>query len=162
MRAVKRNEPLDPVELAAELIRRPSVTPKDAGALPLLAGVLEQAGFVCQLQEFGEPGTESVLNLYARCGKSGRNLCFAGHMDVVPPGDLEAWTVPPFTGRSHGDALYGRGATDMKGAIACSPATRRVRAPTARRSCSTGLPPAARHSTPVSSASRPASRRSAT
>jgi succinyl-diaminopimelate desuccinylase len=119
MRAVKRNEPLDPVGLAAELIRRPSVTPKDEGALPLLAGVLEQAGFACQLQEFSEPGTEPVLNLYARYGKSGRNFCFAGHMDVVPPGDLEAWTVPPFTGRSHGDALYGRGATDMKGAIAC-------------------------------------------
>ncbi len=117
--ALRRNQPLDPVELAAELIRRPSVTPKDEGAIPYLAGVLERLGFTCHIQEFIEPGTEPVLNLYARIGKTGRNFCFAGHTDVVPPGDLDAWTIAPFAGRIEGDALYGRGAADMKGAIAC-------------------------------------------
>lgn len=113
------NEPLDPVDLAAALIRRPSVTPKDEGALPYLAGVLERLGFACSLQEFGEPGTEPVLNLYARIGKSGRNFCFAGHTDVVPPGNLAAWSVAPFSGQIADGTLHGRGAADMKGAIAC-------------------------------------------
>jgi succinyl-diaminopimelate desuccinylase len=113
------NGPVDPVTLAAELIRRPSVTPKDEGAIPLLAGVLERLGFACDVQEFSEPGSEPVLNLYARLGASGRNFCFAGHMDVVPPGDINTWTVPPFAGKIVGDALYGRGAVDMKSAIAC-------------------------------------------
>lgn len=119
MTALRRNEPLDPVELAAELIRRPSVTPKDEGAIPYLAGVLERLGFACHLQEFTEPGTEPVLNLYARLGTGGRNFCFAGHTDVVPPGDLGAWSIAPFAGKIDGEALYGRGAADMKGAIAC-------------------------------------------
>ncbi|HEX7968339.1 MAG TPA: succinyl-diaminopimelate desuccinylase, partial [Stellaceae bacterium] len=117
--ALRRNEPLDPVELAAELIRRPSVTPKDAGAIPYLAGVLERLGFTCHIQEFTEPGADPVLNLYARIGEGGRNFCFAGHTDVVPPGNLDAWTIAPFAGKIDGGALYGRGAADMKGAIAC-------------------------------------------
>jgi succinyl-diaminopimelate desuccinylase len=116
---LRRNEALDPVELAAELIRRPSVTPKDEGAIPYLAGVLERLGFTCHVQEFAEPGTDPVLNLYARIGTSARNLCFAGHTDVVPVGNRDAWTVAPFAGSVIGDTLYGRGATDMKGAIAC-------------------------------------------
>ncbi|MGO8914738.1 MAG: succinyl-diaminopimelate desuccinylase [Stellaceae bacterium] len=119
MTALRRNQPLDPVELAAELIRRPSVTPRDEGALPYLAGVLERLGFACHLEEFTEPGTEPVLNLYARIGTAGRNFCFAGHTDVVPPGNLAAWSVAPFAGRIDGDTLHGRGAADMKGAIAC-------------------------------------------
>jgi succinyl-diaminopimelate desuccinylase len=119
MTAAKRNEPLDPVELAAQLIRRPSVTPKDEGTIPYLAGVLERLGFRCHVQEFTEPGTEPVLNLYARIGTGGRNLCFAGHTDVVPPGPLEAWSIAPFAGKIDGDTLHGRGAADMKGAIAC-------------------------------------------
>ena len=109
----------DPAALAAALIRAPSVTPKDAGAIPLLVQVLEGLGFTCHVLEFGEPGTAPILNLYARRGESGRNFCFAGHTDVVPPGDPAAWTVDPFGGAVLGDALYGRGATDMKGAIAC-------------------------------------------
>jgi len=119
MRALKRNEPLDPVALAAELIRRPSVTPRDEGAIPYLGEVLESLGFTCHAEEFAEPGTEPVLNLYARLGTSGRNFCFAGHTDVVPPGRLEAWRIAPFTGRIEDGRLHGRGATDMKGAIAC-------------------------------------------
>jgi succinyl-diaminopimelate desuccinylase len=119
MTAIRRNEPLDPIALAAELIRRPSITPRDEGAIPHLARVLERLGFTCHLREFAEPGTEPVLNLYARIGNTGRNFCFAGHMDVVPPGNLEAWTVEPFAGVVTAEALLGRGAADMKGAIAC-------------------------------------------
>jgi succinyl-diaminopimelate desuccinylase len=118
MRAPQRSAPLDPADIAAELIRRPSVTPQDEGAIPLLAGVLERLGFACHLQEFSEPGTAPVLNLYARVGDSGCNFCFAGHMDVVPPGAVDAWTVPPFAATVRDGTLYGRGATDMKGAIA--------------------------------------------
>jgi len=119
MTKAKRNEPLDPVELAAELIRRPSVTPKDAGTIPYLASVLERVGFRCDVQEFAEPGTDPIINLYARIGTKGRNLCFAGHTDVVPPGPLDAWKIAPFAGTIDGDTLHGRGAADMKGAIAC-------------------------------------------
>jgi succinyl-diaminopimelate desuccinylase len=119
MALIRRNEPLDPVALAAELVRRPSVTPKDEGAIPHLARVLEGLGFACEPQTFSEPGTEPVLNLYARFGKGGRNFCFAGHTDVVPPGDLAAWKIAPFTGQIENGTLHGRGAADMKGAIAC-------------------------------------------
>jgi succinyl-diaminopimelate desuccinylase len=119
MTKAKRNEPLDPVDLAAELIRRPSVTPKDEGTIPYLAGVLERVGFRCDVQEFAEPGTDPIVNLYARIGEGGRNLCFAGHTDVVPPGPLDAWKIAPFAGTIDGDTLHGRGAADMKGAIAC-------------------------------------------
>jgi len=119
MASLRRNEPLDPVELAAELIRRPSVTPRDEGTLPYLAEVLGRLGFRCELKEFTEPGTEPVLNLYARIGSGGRNLCFAGHTDVVPPGNLDAWSIAPFAGRVEDGTLHGRGAADMKGAIAC-------------------------------------------
>ncbi|HLJ63795.1 MAG TPA: succinyl-diaminopimelate desuccinylase [Stellaceae bacterium] len=110
---------LDPIILAGDLIRRPSVTPRDEGTLPYLAGVLESLGFTCHLQEFSEPGTEPVLNLYARVGTSGRNFCFAGHTDVVPPGDRAAWSQDPFSGAVVNEALWGRGSSDMKGAIAC-------------------------------------------
>jgi succinyl-diaminopimelate desuccinylase len=115
----RRNEPVDPVDLAAALIRRPSVTPKDEGTIPYLAGVLERLGFRCDIQEFAEPGTDPIVNLYARIGTTGRNLCFAGHTDVVPPGPLDAWKIAPFAGEIDGDTLHGRGAADMKGAIAC-------------------------------------------
>jgi succinyl-diaminopimelate desuccinylase len=114
-----RPAPLDPVALAADLIRAPSVTPADEGAILHLAAALEGLGFTCHTVEFTEPGTDPVLNLYARIGKGGRNFCFAGHTDVVPPGNLAGWTVDPFAGTVADGTLWGRGAADMKGAIAC-------------------------------------------
>jgi succinyl-diaminopimelate desuccinylase len=117
--AAARLAPIDPMALAADLIRAPSVTPADAGAIPHLAATLEGLGFTCETVTFAEPGAEPVLNLYARLGKKGRNFCFAGHTDVVPPGDRAGWTVDPFAGTVADGALWGRGAADMKGAIAC-------------------------------------------
>ncbi len=110
---------IDPAHLAAELIRFPSVTPQDAGAIPFLARTLEGLGFACETVEFAEPGTDKVLNLYARLGKTGRNFCFAGHTDVVPPGNLAGWSSDPFAAAQRDGVLIGRGAADMKGAIAC-------------------------------------------
>ncbi|MEO5373679.1 MAG: succinyl-diaminopimelate desuccinylase [Alphaproteobacteria bacterium] len=106
----------DPLPLAEALIRRPSVTPADAGALDVLEDVLREMGFVCQRLPFSSPGTDSVENLYARLGTTGPNFCFAGHTDVVPAG--QGWTVDPFGGAVVGGNLFGRGAADMKGAIA--------------------------------------------
>jgi succinyl-diaminopimelate desuccinylase len=111
-------EAVDPAALAAELIRCPSVTPKDAGAIDVLVRALDRLGFACTKLEFTEPDTEPVLNLYARLGRSGRNFCFAGHTDVVPVGRRESWTVDPFGAEVIDGALYGRGAADMKGGIA--------------------------------------------
>lgn len=110
---------IDPLALAEALIRAPSVTPHDGGALPHLATELEKRGFRCELKEFSEPGTDPILNLYARIGTSGRNFCFAGHTDVVPPGPREAWTSDPFAPAVRDGMLYGRGASDMKAAVAC-------------------------------------------
>lgn len=112
-------DPQDPVALAQALIRCESVTPAEGGALSLLESVLRPAGFACHRMTFGAPGTPDVENLYARLGSEAPHLCFAGHTDVVPPGDLAAWTVPPFAGEIRGGLLYGRGAVDMKGGIAC-------------------------------------------
>jgi len=109
----------DPVALAQALIRCESVTPAEGGALTLLEGVLDAAGFECHRITFSEPGFPDVENLYARLGNTGPNLCFAGHTDVVPAGNLDAWTSPPFGAEIHGGVLYGRGAVDMKGEIAC-------------------------------------------
>ena len=108
----------DPVALARRLIGAPSVTPDDKGAIAILAGALETLGFRCETLEFAEPGTAPILNLYARLGNEGRNFCFAGHTDVVPPGDAAAWSVDPFAGAVKGGMLYGRGAADMKSALA--------------------------------------------
>jgi len=104
---------LDPVLLARDLIRKPSVTPLDAGAMDTLQAVLEQLGFSCRRLKFGE-----VENLYARRGTAAPNLCFAGHTDVVPPGDPDAWAAPPFEATVEDGVLVGRGAVDMKGGIA--------------------------------------------
>jgi succinyl-diaminopimelate desuccinylase len=112
-----KNTALDPAALAAELIRRPSVTPKDEGALDIVAAALAELGFACHPLVFGD-GEEQVRNLYARFGTGRPNLCFAGHTDVVPAGPAEAWSSAPFAGASRDGMLYGRGAVDMKGAIA--------------------------------------------
>ena len=112
--------PPDPVALARELLRCPSVTPTEAGALGVLERVLRGAGFATHRMTFAEPGTDPVDNLYARIGGGAPHLVFAGHTDVVPPGDTSSWTHPPFAGEIVDGALYGRGAVDMKGAIACA------------------------------------------
>jgi succinyl-diaminopimelate desuccinylase len=111
--------PADPVTLAQALIRCESVTPNEGGALDFLQDVLGRSGFSCNRMTFSEPGTPDVENLYARIGTRGPNLCFAGHTDVVPPGDLAAWSSPPFAAEIRNGVLYGRGAVDMKGEIAC-------------------------------------------
>ncbi len=110
---------LDPIHFTQALIRCPSVTPDDAGVMAVLQAELERIGFTVQRQSFEEEGAETVENLYARYGASSPNLCFAGHLDVVPVGDAAAWKYPPFGAEIHGEHLYGRGAEDMKGAIAC-------------------------------------------
>ncbi len=109
----------DPVALAAALIRCASVTPDASGALDVVETALAGAGFACNRLRFSAPGTPDVDNLYARIGTGHPHLCFAGHVDVVPPGDAAAWTYPPFSGAIADDALWGRGAVDMKGGVAC-------------------------------------------
>ena len=111
--------PADPVTIARDLIRCRSVTPDEGGALAYLQALLSRAGFEAHRAIFTEPGTAPVDNLYARIGTSRPNLLFAGHTDVVPPGNEGAWSHPPFAGALAGDRLYGRGAVDMKGGIAC-------------------------------------------
>lgn len=109
---------IDPVNFAAELIRCPSVTPADAGALDLLEKVLTDIGFTCTRLPFQEPDTARVDNLYARIGDTAPHICFAGHTDVVPVGATDSWQKDPFSGEISDDKLWGRGAVDMKGAIA--------------------------------------------
>ena len=107
-----------PLALARALIRCESVTPADGGALDVVQEALETLGFTCHRLPFQEPGTAPVDNLYARRGEGRPNFCFAGHTDVVPTGDRESWTREPFAGVVEDGVLYGRGASDMKGAIA--------------------------------------------
>jgi succinyl-diaminopimelate desuccinylase len=109
----------DPVAIARDLIRCPSVTPAEGGALAYLGRVLDAAGFTVHRMTFGEPGTADVENLYARIGEGRPHLMLAGHTDVVPPGDEASWTHAPFAAEIANGVLYGRGAVDMKGAIAC-------------------------------------------
>ncbi len=113
------NDTIDPLDLSRALIRCPSVTPEEGGALDLLEWVLGGLGFTCHRLPFSEPGTADVDNLYARLGTQGRNFCFAGHTDVVPVGDAKDWCVDPFGAEIVDGTLYGRGAADMKSAIAC-------------------------------------------
>lgn len=108
-----------PLSLAQALLRCPSVTPEEGGALSFMEGVLKEAGFEVHRPVFAEPGTPDVENLYARYGTGKPYLLFAGHTDVVPPGDLGRWRHDPFSGEIEGGELYGRGAVDMKGGIAC-------------------------------------------
>src|ERR1700758_4705855 len=110
----------DALSIARDLVRCPSITPADAGALGVLENVLKRAGFELHRVSFGEPGTADIDNLYARIGNSAPHLTFAGHTDVVPPGDESAWSHGAFSGEIKDGFLYGRGAVDMKGGIACS------------------------------------------
>lgn len=109
----------DAIAIAQALVRCPSVTPQEGGALDYLGRLLAQAGFTCRRLPFSEPGTPDVDNLFARIGEGAPHLCFAGHTDVVPPGDAARWTHPPFAGEIADGFLWGRGAVDMKGDIAC-------------------------------------------
>jgi succinyl-diaminopimelate desuccinylase len=109
----------DPVAIARDLIRCPSVTPAEGGALAFLERALKGAGFATHRVTFSEPGAADVENLYARIGTGSPHLIFAGHTDVVPPGNEAAWTHPPFAAEVVDGTLFGRGAADMKGAIAC-------------------------------------------
>ena len=111
--------PVDPAENLAALIRCPSVTPAEGGALAALERMLKPLGFSVERPTFSEDGTPDVENLYARRSGNGPHLMFAGHTDVVPVGDEAAWTHPPFSADIAGGEMYGRGAVDMKGGIAC-------------------------------------------
>ena len=102
------------LKLAKELIRKPSVTPEDAGAINLLAKNLKSLGFNCKLVNF-----KNIKNLYAKLGKSSPNFCYAGHTDVVPPGNISDWSINPFKPVVKNNKLIGRGASDMKASIAC-------------------------------------------
>ena len=106
--------PISELKLAKELIRRPSVTPRDAGTINILAKNLRSLGFKCQLINF-----KNIKNLYAKLGKSSPNFCYAGHTDVVPPGNIKDWSVNPFKPAIKNNKLIGRGANDMKASIAC-------------------------------------------
>ena len=110
---------INEVSLAKDLVKCQSITPKDDGAINVVAKSLKKLGFKCQIMEFQEKGTAKIKNLYARIGKSSPNFCFAGHTDVVPVGDLKSWTVNPFGGVIKNQKLIGRGVSDMKGSIAC-------------------------------------------
>ena len=109
----------DPVAFARELIRCPSVTPEEGGAIAYLQRVLTEAGFDVHRVMFTEPGYDNIENLYARIGTGSPHFVFAGHTDVVPPGDSTLWSYAPFAGEVSEEVLFGRGAVDMKGAIAC-------------------------------------------
>ncbi|WP_316183289.1 succinyl-diaminopimelate desuccinylase [Bradyrhizobium sp. SZCCHNRI1009] len=110
----------DALTITRDLIRCPSVTPADAGALGVLETLLKEVGFTTHRVTFSEAGTADIDNLYARIGTEGPHITFAGHTDVVPPGDEAAWSLPAFSGEVKDGYIYGRGAVDMKGGIACS------------------------------------------
>jgi len=111
------SEIINAVDLTSKLIRCESITPKSAGAIELLISYLEPLGFKCEKINFGE-GIEKVENLYARFGTKGPNICFAGHVDVVPTGDIKKWSMDPFGGEIKQGKIWGRGAADMKSGIA--------------------------------------------
>ena len=110
----------DALSIVRDLIRCPSVTPADAGALGVLEDLLKAAGFEVNRVTFSEPGTADIDNLYARIGDGTPHITFAGHTDVVPAGDQSAWSHGAFSGDVKDGFVYGRGAVDMKGGIACS------------------------------------------
>ena len=110
---------INELKLAKELIRYPSVTPIDAGAINFLSKKLRSLGFKCKILEFKDKKSKPIKNLYARLGTKQPNLCYAGHTDVVPPGNIKDWTVNPFRPSVKKNYLIGRGANDMKSSIAC-------------------------------------------
>jgi succinyl-diaminopimelate desuccinylase len=110
----------DTLSLTRDLVRCPSVTPQDVGALDIIGNLLKQAGFEIHRLIFRDENTPDIDNLYARIGGPGPCLVFAGHTDVVPPGPLENWTYSPFAAEVKDGRLYGRGAEDMKGGVAAS------------------------------------------
>ena len=110
---------IDELHLAKELIAFPSVTPRDAGAINFLSKKLRSLGFKCKILEFKDKNSKPIKNLYAKFGSKQPNLCYAGHTDVVPPGNIKNWTVNPFKPKIKNNHLIGRGANDMKSSIAC-------------------------------------------
>jgi succinyl-diaminopimelate desuccinylase len=110
---------INELKLAKDLIKFPSITPEDAGAINFLSKQLKSLGFTCKILEFRDKKSKPVKNLYARHGKKSPNLCYAGHTDVVPPGNIQDWTVNPFKPSIKKNHLIGRGANDMKSSIAC-------------------------------------------
>ncbi len=113
-------KPIGALDIARALIAFPSVTPADAGALPYLKGLLAEAGFAAEIVSFAAPGTPTIDNLYARFGAHAPNFVFAGHTDVVPPGEAAKWRFDPFAGAVADGQIWGRGAADMKGGIAAA------------------------------------------
>ena len=110
---------IDEIRFTQELIKKPSVTPKDLGAMNIVVKHLKKLGFKCKLMSFQEKGTDKIINLYAKYGSQSPNLCFAGHTDVVPAGDITSWSTNPFSAKIKKGYLYGRGVSDMKGGIGC-------------------------------------------
>ncbi len=110
---------INELQLSKDLIRFPSVTPKDAGAINFLSKKLKKLGFNCKILEFKDRKSKPIKNLYARLGRKGPNLCYAGHTDVVPPGNTADWSINPFKPKVIKNHLIGRGANDMKSSIAC-------------------------------------------
>ena len=109
----------DPIALTQALVKCPSITPKDEGALDIVQDHLTSIGFSCTRLPFKEKSSYDVDNLFATIGTQGKHLAFAGHTDVVPPGDIKSWKYDPFSATIKGDKLYGRGSEDMKSNIAC-------------------------------------------
>ena len=110
---------INELTLSKDLISFPSVTPVDAGAINFLAKKLKTLGFKCQVLEFKKGKGKPIKNLYAKLGNTQPNLCYAGHTDVVPPGNYKDWTINPFKPKIKKGYLIGRGANDMKSSIAC-------------------------------------------
>lgn len=121
MRSIGRFMPekFSPEQITQSLIQCPSITPEDAGALDTLQGMLEELGFTCHRYVINEDNSDDIDNLYAKLGSGSPHFCFAGHTDVVPTGNKEEWTRPPFEASLENGSIIGRGAVDMKGGIAC-------------------------------------------
>ena len=108
------------LEILGKLVSFKSITPKSSGSIEYIAELLSNLGFSCDIQIFGDKEEEKTVNLYARYGRSSPNICFAGHIDVVPPMNESLWDYNPFELKIIGETVYGRGTVDMKGAIACA------------------------------------------